>query len=298
MRLLIAGSSGFLGQQLTTTLEDHGHQVTRLVRRAPRGEGEREWDPEAGRLDRDLVGQVDVVVNLAGSPTAGNPHSARWARELMHSRVQTTRLLAEAIAATPDPPAYLAGNGISVYGDHGADPLPESADSRGDALLTRVTRAWQEATVAATDAGARVCVLRTAPVLDRRSPPLRQLWPLFRAGLGARLGSGRQYFPVISTRDWVAAVIFLATHPTASGPVNLCCPSTPTNAEFTEALAAAAGRRARLKAPEFVLARAAGAMAPELLGSLNAVPQALLEAGYQFRDHDVRDVLAAALDRS
>ncbi len=293
--LVIAGASGFLGTHLSEHLEAAGHRVTRLVRRPAAGPGDSRWDPAAGRVDRELVGSADVVVNLAGSPTAGNPHSKRWARELMESRVSTTRLLAEAIAEAPEPPAYLAGNGISYYGDHGAEPVTEESDSRGEALLTRVTREWQAATEPASEAGARVCVLRTSPVMDRRSPPLKQLLLAFRLGLGTRLGDGRQHAPSISLRDWLSAVSFLTEQEDASGPYNLCSPRTPTNAEFTAALARALARPAFLRAPAFVLRPAAGAMAPELLGSVNARPQRLLDAGFDFADHDVSAVIAAAL---
>ena len=173
--------------------------------------------------------------------------------------------------------------------------MDESSDSRGDALLTSVTREWQEATTPAQEAGARVCVLRTAPVLDRDAPPLQQLRHLFRLGLGARLGSGTQHFPCVSLRDWVGGVSFLVEHDEVTGPVNVCCPSTPTNAEFTSARADAVGRRARLFVPAPVLSVAAGQMSPEVLGSVNAVPRTLLEAGYSFADTDVRDVLATGL---
>ena len=150
------------------------------------------WDPYAGALDHALVEAADVVVNLAGSPTLGNPHSEKWARELRESRVTTTRVLAEAIAASERRPAFLAGNGISFYGDRDelGDPvLDESADSRGDALLTSVAREWQAAAEPAAEAGARLCVLRTAPVMDRRSAPLKQLRLLFLAGFGGKLGT-------------------------------------------------------------------------------------------------------------
>ena len=296
LHVVMAGASGFLGSHLAEKLEERGHRVTRLVRRPPHGSHESAWDPGSGTLDHELVASADVVVNLAGSPTAGNPHSKRWARELRESRVGTTRVLAEAVAAAPSPPAYLAGNGISFYGDHGDEPLTEEAESRGDALLTSVTREWQEATRPAVDAGARVCVLRTSPVQDRRSPPLKQLLLATRLGLGTVLGSGRQHMPMISLRDWLAAVTFLAETPGVAGPVNLCCPETPTNAEYTRAIADAAHRKALLKVPAAVLAPAAGALAPELLGSVNAVPQVLLEAGFEFADRDVDAVIAAALD--
>lgn len=295
MKVVIAGASGLLGSALSQELLTRGHEVVRLVRREARSPQESRWDPYAGEVDRDVVDAADVVVNLAGAPLIGNPHSKRWADEVRRSRVTTTRVLAEAVAATGGRAALLAGNGISFYGDHGPTVLTESAESRGDALLTSVTRDWQAATDAAAAAGARVCILRTAPVLDRNSAPLKQLAPLFKLGLGAKLGDGRQHFPVISRRDWVAAVVFLADNPGVAGPVNLCCPRTPTNDEFTRALADAVRRPAFLLAPSFVLRPAAGRMAPELLGSVNARPQALLDAGFAFQDEDVAAVIDAGL---
>ncbi|MDN4174102.1 TIGR01777 family oxidoreductase [Nocardioides sp. SOB77] len=295
MRIVIAGSSGFLGSHLVDALHDRGHDVTRLVRRVPTAPDEAAWDPGSGTYDRAAVHGADVVVNLAGSPTLGNPHSAQWARELRESRVASTRVLARAVAEAASPPAYLAGNGISYYGDHGDQVLTEDSDSRGHALLTDVTRDWQAAAQPAVEAGARVCYLRTAPVMDRRAAPLKLLAPLFRAGLGARLGSGRQHMPMISLRDWVDAVVFLTEHETVSGPVNLTCPKTPTNAEFTKALARAVHRPAVLPVPSVALRLGAGAMAPELLGSLNVRPAALEAAGFEFSDRDVTAVLTAGL---
>ncbi len=297
MHVLLAGGSGFLGRHLASHLLGRDHTVTRLVRRPPRSGDEVEWQPADGVLPPDAVAAADVVVNVAGSPTVGNPHSSRWARELRESRVSTTRLLAEAIAATGGRAAYVAGNGISFYGDHGDTLVTEDSDSRGDALLTSVTREWQAATTAASDAGSRVCVLRTAPVMDRRSAPLKLLAPLFRLGLGARLGNGRQRMPQISLRDWVGATTHLVEHDAASGPFNLCCEATPTNAEFTRALASALHRPALLVAPSPVLRVGAGQMAPELLGSVNARPAALLASGYAFRDPDVTEVVASGLAR-
>ena len=294
MRVVVAGASGFLGRHLVEELHRSAHEVVRLVRRPATGPDESQWDPYAGSVDRALVATADAVVNLAGSPTAGNPHSARWRRELRRSRVVTTRLLAETVARAQEPPALLAGNGISVYGDHGREPVTERTDSRGDALLTSVTREWEAATRPAVDAGARVVVLRSAPVLDRRTAPLCHLRLLFSLGLGGRLGNGHQHVPVISRRDWVGAVTHLLGSE-VSGPVNLCCPDTPTNRELTAAIAAAVRRPAVVPVPAPLIRVAAGAMAPEVLGSVNARPQVLLEAGYSFRDLDVRDVVAAGL---
>jgi len=296
MRFLIAGATGFLGRHLSARLRAEGHEVVALSR-SPQGPAGVVWDPDAGRLDRSTVEDADVVVNLAGSPTAGNPHSGRWARNLRSSRVTTTRLLAEAIASSERKPAFLAGNAIAWYGDHGDEEVTEASDSRGASFLTTVTRDWQDAAQPALDAGARVCVLRTVPVIDRRGAPLKQLLPLFKAGLGGRLGSGEQYMPMISLRDWVSAASFLATHEEISGPVNLCCEQTPTNAEFTEELGHLVHRPTVFRVPAVVLRPATGRLAPELLGSVRAVPQALLDAGFAFADPKVGDVLASALAR-
>ncbi len=250
MRIVIAGASGFLGSHLAPHLEGAGHEVNRLVRRAPTAAAESQWDPYADQVDADLIGTAEVVVNLAGAPTAGNPHSKSWANELRRSRVTTTVLLARTIAEAPEPPAYLAGNGISFYGDRGAEVLTESEGSRGDAMLTKVTREWQAATKPASDAGARVCILRTAPVLDRESAPLKQLLLPFR--LGPRRPAGQR--PTVLPGDLVARLGRprwpSSPRPTSvSGPVNLCCPATPTNAEFTAALADSVGTPGLARGP-------------------------------------------------
>jgi uncharacterized protein len=298
VHVLVAGSSGFLGQHLVEALQAREHTITRLVRRDPTADDESRWDPATGTVDGQVIEDADLVVNLAGSPTIGNPHSSRWARNLRESRVTTTRTLAEAIAGAARKPAFLAGNAVAIYGDHGAHQVTESGDSRGHSLMTEVTREWEAAAAPARDAGVRVCVLRTAPILDASSEPLHLLRPLFWCGLGGKVGSGEQYFPVVSLRDWLAGVVHLAEHPDASGPFNLCCPQTPTNAEFTCALARAVGRPAFVPVPSPLIRVGAGPLAPELLGSVNLVPHALLDLGFEFRDRDVTAVIASGLARA
>lgn len=295
LNVVIAGASGFLGTHLREELERRGHWVIGLIRRPSSTPGESTWDPYAGVYDRDLIERADVVVNVAGSPTIGNPHSSRWARELRESRVSTTRVLAQAIAESRRKPAFLAGNAIAWYGDHGEQVVTEESESVGDSLMTQVTRDWQDAAAPAAEAGARLCVLRTAPVMDRRAAPLKQLQLLTRLGLGTRLGDGRQRMAMISLRDWVGGVSHLVEHESASGPFNLCCPQTPTNAEFTQALARAVHRKAFLVAPRFAIQAGAGPLAPEALGSVNLRPAALEEAGYRFLDPTVDDVVRTGL---
>ena len=295
MHVLVGGASGFLGRHLIEALRDGGHTTTSLVRRTPTADAESRWDPATGEIDAQVIEDADLVVNAAGSPTIGNPHAKRWARNLRESRVTTTRTLAEAIAGSTRRPSFVAGNAIAIYGDHGDVPVTEASDSRGHTLMADVTRVWEAAAQPAVAAGARVCVLRTAPVMDRESEPLRILRRLFRLGLGGKIGSGRQYFPMVSLRDWLAAVVYLAEHDSVSGPVNVCCPETPTNADFTRALAHAVGRPALVGVPSPAIRIGAGPLAPELLGSVNLVPQVLLDAGFEFRDRDAIAVVASGL---
>jgi uncharacterized protein len=297
MRVVIAGASGLLGRHLSDELVRRGHAVVSLVRRPTSAPDESSWDPQAGEVDDAVVAAADVVVNLAGASMAGIPYSSRWQRGMRESRLSSTRVIAEAIARAERPPAFMAQNGSSFYGDHGEEVVTEESDSRGDAFLTVLTRDWQAAADPAVEAGARVCVLRTAPVADRANPLLKLQVPVFKAFLGARLGSGRQYFPVISLHDWIGATVHLVENPSASGVFNMCAPQTPTNAEYTRAFAKAVSRPAFLAAPTPVLKLAAGPMAPEMLNSINLRPAALEAAGYQFRDRSVDQIVAAALRR-
>ena len=172
MRFLIAGSSGFLGTLLRKELGQQGHHVTPLVRRPPTAhpplglDHEVRWDPYESPLGPEVVDDHDVVVNLAGTPTIGNPHSKKWARQLLESRVTTTRVLAEAIAASDTKPRFLAGNAIGYYGDHGQEVITDDSDSRGDSLMTQVPRDWQ----AAAEAGGGG---RSAGDLPAHQPGLR-----------------------------------------------------------------------------------------------------------------------------
>lgn len=297
LHVLVGGASGFLGTHLVDHLRSRGHQVTRLVRRPTTRDDEVQWDPDVLHLPSHALDEVDVVVNLGGSPLVGNPHSRAWSERLLSSRVATTRTVSEAIAERAERgaslPALLAGNGISGYGDHGDQPVAEDTTPHGDSLLSRVAHAWEDATAPARDAGARVCVLRTAVVLDRATLPFKALRPLHRAGLGAVMGTGEQYFPVVSRRDWVGAATFLAEHSSAEGAFNLVCPEVPTYRQLARALSA--GRPLLVRVPGAVIRPLAGPMAPELLNSVRAVPAALTRTGYTFTDVDVDAVVSAAL---
>jgi uncharacterized protein (TIGR01777 family) len=297
MRFLVAGASGFLGNGLVEAARARGDEVVKLVRRPVEADDEVRWDPAAGELAPSALDGIDTVVNVAGSPTIGNPHSSRWRTRLRESRLSTTTTLARAIAKHDARPTFLAGNALGWYGDHGTEVVTEDADSRGESMMTVLCRDWQAAAVPAAQAGSRVVYLRTVPVMDRDSPPLKQLLPLFKLGLGARIGGGRQFFPVVSLRDWTGAVLHLADHHGVHGPANICAPQTPTQAEFTQALAIAVHRKAFLAVPSLAVKVGAGDLADEALGSVNVRPDVLEDSGFTFQDEDVDDVIASALAR-
>ncbi len=171
MRIVMAGASGLLGTALGDRFRADGHDVTRLVRRPAQADDEsRLGSPTPAPIDQGVVESADVVVNTAGVSLLGNVHSKKWAREVRESRVRTTATLREAIAAAGGKASFLVSNGIAYYGDHGPEVVTEESASLGDAFLTGVTRAWQAATAPAAEAGARVCVLRTAPVAAEGQP--------------------------------------------------------------------------------------------------------------------------------
>lgn len=294
MRFVVSGSTGFLGTALRAALADQGHEVIRLVRGNALGVDVSRWDPATGHLDQSVIESADVVVNVAGAPIL-RPWT-RSRRDLIRSsRVDSTRTLARAIARCDHPPAFLAQSGTDVYGQGNGDRvLDEYAAAGAPSFLQRVTQECEEASAEAAEAGARVCDLRTGAVVDRHSGTLKVMLPFFRLGLGGPVADGSQYFPVISLRDWVGAVLHLADSETARGPFNLAAPEPPTNAEFTAALADTLRRPAVLFLPAPVV-KIAGDLSNLLLNSVRAVPAKLEADGYRFRDRTVDEVVAEAL---
>jgi uncharacterized protein len=317
MRYVIAGSSGFLGTALREAFARDGHEVVRLLRGDSPSPSDSRWDPAAGQVDLDVIASADVVVNVAGAPLA-RPWTSSHREAIRQSRVDSTSTLAQAIADVGGGPAFLAQSGIAAYGsDRGDTVLQESTPAEGGGFLHTVVREWEAATAPAEEAGARVCHLRTGVVIDRRGGPLPLMLPAFRLGLGGPIGSGEQYFSVISLEDWVGAVRFLGAGgepsgepsggpsggPSAeqggeaepSGDFNLTAPLPPTNEEFTKALGTLLRRPTRLRVPAFVLEKALGELSGEILGSLRVVPAALESAGFRFRHRNVDAILDAAL---
>jgi uncharacterized protein (TIGR01777 family) len=297
MRVAITGSSGLIGSALADALQRDGNEVVRLVRRSPRGPSEIAWNPmdPAGGLDPAALDGLDGVVHLSGAPIAGGLWTRARKAELRSSRIQSTKALVAALGkASNPPPVLLSGSAIGWYGDTGAREVDESAPA-GTGFLADLVRDWEAAARPASQAGLRVVNLRSGVVLSRNGGMLGPLVPLFRFGLGARIGPGTQFISWISVTDHVAAVRFLLDHADVEGPVNLTAPVPATNAEFTADMARVLRRPAIARLPAPVLRAALGELSGELLGSKRVVPRRLQEAGFAFRYPGIAGALAAAL---
>ena len=298
MKVAITGSSGLIGTALAPALRADGHEVVRLVRRTPRTADEHRWAPDHRQIAPSVLADVDAVVNLAGTPIRPRRFTAGYKEQLRSSRLDSTITVSEGLAAA-DPGrrrVLLSASAVGYYGDTGDRPVQEDAPPGSD-FLARLCVDWETATRAAEDAGVRVVHLRTGLVVGRDAMLVRILGLVFRAGLGGRMGSGRQYWPWISLDDEVDAMRFLLTAD-VSGPVNLTGPAPVTNAEFVRRLAAAVHRPAVLPVPGPVLSLALGEFGrSSVLAGQRAVPAALERAGYQWTHRDLDDAFRAALQR-
>jgi uncharacterized protein (TIGR01777 family) len=304
MRIAITGSHGLIGTALIHSLLADGHRVVRLVRGTPAGgarpDGTEEvgWDPRAGRVDAAGLAGVEAVVNLAGAGVGDHRWTQAYKREIRDSRVLGTRALAEALAGLETPPRVLvSASAVGVYGQTG-DRVIDEASPVGDDFLARVCVEWEGATAPAADAGVRVVHPRTGLVVASGGGAWGRLFPLFRFGLGGRLGSGRQYWPFISLADEVAAIRHLIADETLSGPVNLSAPEPVTNREVTAAMGRVMRRPTLASVPEVALRAVLGEMAVEVVGSHRVVPRRLVESGFTFRHPTIDDAVRAALATS
>ena len=298
MRIAVTGSTGLIGSALVRSLLDDGHQVVRLVRRTPteRADGSVEvrWNPRLRQIDRNRLDGLDAVVNLAGAGVGDRRWTPRYKREIHDSRVLGTSTLAEALAGRQNPPKVLVnGSAVGYYGQTGSSVIDESAPAGGD-FLARVCVEWEESAAPAVAAGIRVAYARTGLVVGSGGGAWGKLFPLFRLGLGGRLGNGRQYWSYISLRDEVAALRHIIDTEELSGPVNLTAPVPVTNAEVTAAMGKVLHRPTLFAVPEFALKAALGEMAVEVVGSHRVVPGRLLDTGFEFTDTTIEQAVLAA----
>lgn len=292
MRVLVAGASGFIGTELTAALRGRGHEVVRLVRRKAEGGDEFAWSPASGIVDFTIMDRVDAVVNLSGASLARLPWTKRYRRELLDSRIDATRTLADAMRKARTPPAvFLSASAVGYYGDRPGERLTE-ASPRGAGFLAELSERWEQtATLAPRET--RTVALRTGIVVGDGGA-LARVRSLTRAGLGARLGTGGQHWPWIALDDEVGAIVHLLETSQLDGPVNLVGPTPATADRVLGALAERMGRPYGLAVPERALELVLGEAADELLlASQKVSPERLELDGYRFRHTTIESAVDA-----
>ncbi|MFE2230615.1 TIGR01777 family oxidoreductase [Streptomyces kronopolitis] len=294
MRIAITGSTGLIGTALVRSLRADGHEVVRLVRRAPAAAGEVRWDPRRQELDPAGLAGCEAVVHLAGAGVGDHRWTAAYKQEIRDSRVLGTRTLAAALTAMDTPPRVLvSGSAIGYYGDTGDRRTDESAPA-GHGFLPEVCTAWEDAAQPVRDAGIRTAFARTGLVVARSGGAWGRLFPFFRLGLGGRFGDGSQYWSFISLADHIAALRHLLDTDDLSGPVNLTAPEPVTNREATAVMGHVLNRPTLCTVPAPVLRAALGEFAGDVLGSQRVVPRRLLDSGFVFRHPRIIDAIRAA----
>lgn len=298
MRVVVSGASGFLGTALVRSLRADGHDVVRLVRRPARADDEAQWDPSAHRLEPTVLAGADAVVNLSGAAVGDHRWSESYKRQILDSRVDSTTTIATTVAGLPDsqrPQVLLNQSASGYYGDTGEEAVDETGAS-GEGFLADVVRRWEAATQPAADAGVRIVTPRSGVVLASGGGILAKMLPVFKLGLGGRLGSGRQWMSWIALPDQIGAMRFLLDNDAVAGPVNLTAPEPVRNRDYTKSLARAVHRPAVAVVPRFAVHAAFGGFADEgVFVSQRVIPSRLEDAGFAFTYVDIDSALTALI---
>lgn len=300
MKVAVTGANGFVGSALVKKLRERGHEIFPIVRDAKTTYRKAiVYDPQSMHIQSKQLAEIEAVIHLGGENLFG-PWTRQKRKKILDSRVDSTRLLAQALLRTQTPRTFLCASAIGFYGDRG-DELITEASPKGTGFLSRVCQEWEAAAKRAEHPGMRVVNMRLGVVLDAAGGALAKMLPAFKLGFGGKVGSGKQYTSWISREDLVDAILFLLENPEISGPVNLVAPEPVTNAQFTQTLAQVLKKPGVLTLPAFALKLALGQMAEEvLLASTRVVPGKLQRAGFQFKHPSLAGALRATLrgDRS
>jgi uncharacterized protein (TIGR01777 family) len=300
MRILISGSTGFLGTALVETLEGQGHSIMRLVRPATSQKsvaGARaqtvSWDPVAGKFDAAGAEGAEALIHLAGASIAEGRWNASRKDLLRTSRIDATRHLIGALAKLQRPPrVIMAASAIGYYGDRGDETLTE-ASPPGKDFLAVACREWEAEAERGAEFGARVVNLRFGIILAAHGGALPRMAMPFKFGAGGRLGNGRQWMSWLTLKETVSIIQFALATSGLTGPVNAVAPNPVRNSEFTGVLAKTLHRPALFPAPAFALRLALGEMADALLlVSQKVIPSKLADSGYPFLQPSLAGALA------
>ena len=290
-KIAVTGASGLIGSALVAQLKNDGYQVLKIVRRPVRTADEVSWNPIKGEIDLQSLEGVDAVFHLAGAGVGDKRWSASYRSEILNSRLLGTTTIATACEQL-QPAVFISASAIGYYGETGNRSVTE-AERGGDDFLSVVCREWES--VANLAPSIRTIKLRTGLVLDPTGGALGRMIPLFKFGLGGKLGSGKQWWSWITLHDQIRAMIFLMNSK-IEGAVNLTSPNPVTNQEFTAALAIALKRPAIFPAPAFALRAVLGGFSTEVLGSKKVIPKVLMDNKFEFNYPHVSSALTALVE--
>lgn len=297
MRILMTGSSGFLGRAVLARLRAQDHEVIRLVRGDDAADDCVSWDPAAGELKPAHVEGFDAVVHLAGESIVGERWSAAKMTRILESRITGTELLVRTLSTAKTKPAVLvSASALGFYGDRGDVELNELSGP-GSGFLANVCRYWETSALEAKRHGIRVALARFGIVIGPGGGALKSMLGPFKLGVGGTIGSGDQYMSWIHIDDAVKGVERMISDDSLAGPVNLTGPAPVTNREFVRALGAALKRPTFLPMPSFAARVIFGRMADNLLlASARVIPTQLLERDFEFQHTTLESALTAALN--
>ncbi len=291
-RIAVTGATGMIGSALVGHLKSEGHTVQKLVRRPVVSSDEIAWDPKEGTIDLAALEGVDAIIHLAGANVGDRRWTKRYKAEILNSRLLGTNTIATAVSQLK-PSVFISASAIGWYGETGNRAVTEN-DRPGDDFLATVCKEWESAADLAGDV--RTIKLRTGLVLEPNSGALGKMLPLFRFGLGGKLGNGKQWWSWITLHDQIKAICFLLENQ-IEGAVNLTSPNPATNQEFTSALARAMRRPALFPVPGFALKLVLGGFSSEILGSKRVIPKKLTDAGFQFDFPHLAPALAELIEQ-
>ena len=289
MRVLISGATGLIGTELAKQLMALGHTPVRLVRRPPKNQDEIFINANTGEFDYGVMNQIDAVVNLAGATTGKIPWTKKYMEEIVSSRLNTTRVLVDAINQASNPPKVLvSGSASGIYGDRGDELLDENS-GKGTGFLSDLAFNWEQE---ALKAKTRVVLIRTTMVMSKKLGALGKLLPIIKLGLGGPLGSGKQWWAWISLEDQARAIIHLIQKQDAEGPFNITAPEPATCEQIIKALGQRLHRPTLFRVPAWLMKLVIGVAAEELLlCSQKMTADKLISSGYKFNHPTLREVV-------
>jgi uncharacterized protein (TIGR01777 family) len=296
-KILISGSSGLIGSNLSTFLSKQDYNICRLVRRKNSNAGsEIFWDPLDAVIENASLEGFDIVIHLAGASIASWPWNRNKKSKIKDSRVQGTYFLSKSLAALPlKPQLLICASAIGYYGHRAAEMLDEG-NPAGRGFLSEVCQEWEVAAEPAKQAGIRVAQLRFGMILSSKKGALAKMLPAFKIGLGAQIGTGKQYMSWITLEDVLRIIKYVIENPSLHGPINVVAPTPVTQVEFSKCLGRVLSRPVLFTLPSFILKATLGQMAEELLlASTRVSPKKLIDSGYSFQHPELEPALRSLL---